>query len=535
MSTHNTHHGKKAVHVKWAGKTIALGTFPTAEADDKCARAKALTRAWRSTMRPKPTREWVMLELERLDVRVVSGRVTQKDPSTSESDNDDDQNHSGPPRGSSKKNLQQQQGLGVSLGISSADQGLLNQHHQHSIATSLLNVADLTQGNDRRNSMTSMDSGFFFNRAGSLGLGPNFNHNMNGSQGGDQNTAVDEKGISNDARIPSVRPYVGGGAAAAYEATREDYYRKVAEQQKSQNKDGGAAGGGNDPAVKALTGSRGSIGGLSNNAGALGSLNQIGAGVGGMNQQMNLPLNLPTNAGKHYEMLKLHHMNLLNEIQETTLMMNLYQQQHFQQLQHEQLSKSRLVDQQSLSRNQHILPGAGSLNQDGINVSNQRGGSGSLDDGSLGLGSMGQQNSRSQVGANIGNDTGSHRPRSSGNNSRGSNSINSINNNPEDVISETIIENAPNETASNVMINNTSSITENYTNNQSLSPTSDFLTSGNNAMSNSQSNDEISSTGNASTHEEKLNRIKDEIAERQRMVDELERMESKQKGPKIEV
>eukprot|EP00594_Rhizosolenia_setigera_P015622 CAMPEP_0178962080 /NCGR_PEP_ID=MMETSP0789-20121207/14127_1 /TAXON_ID=3005 /ORGANISM="Rhizosolenia setigera, Strain CCMP 1694" /LENGTH=54 /DNA_ID=CAMNT_0020646113 /DNA_START=179 /DNA_END=339 /DNA_ORIENTATION=- len=30
---------KKAVHVKWAGKTIALGTFPHAEADEKCARA----------------------------------------------------------------------------------------------------------------------------------------------------------------------------------------------------------------------------------------------------------------------------------------------------------------------------------------------------------------------------------------------------------------------------------------------------------------------------------------------------------------
>jgi len=39
--------GKKAVHVKWAGKTIALGTFPSGEADEKCARAKALTRAWR--------------------------------------------------------------------------------------------------------------------------------------------------------------------------------------------------------------------------------------------------------------------------------------------------------------------------------------------------------------------------------------------------------------------------------------------------------------------------------------------------------
>ncbi|EJK70919.1 hypothetical protein THAOC_07683, partial [Thalassiosira oceanica] len=75
--------GKKAVHVKvrqlevpedssaaeagpWSGKTIALGTFPHHEAEEKCARAKALTRAWRSTMRPKPSREWVMLELERL-------------------------------------------------------------------------------------------------------------------------------------------------------------------------------------------------------------------------------------------------------------------------------------------------------------------------------------------------------------------------------------------------------------------------------------------------------------------------------------
>jgi hypothetical protein len=63
--------------LQWAGKTIALGTFPSAEADEKCARAKALTRAWRSTMRPKPTREWVMAELERIGVRVVSGRLTR--------------------------------------------------------------------------------------------------------------------------------------------------------------------------------------------------------------------------------------------------------------------------------------------------------------------------------------------------------------------------------------------------------------------------------------------------------------------------
>ena len=64
--------------MKWAGKTIALGTFPSAEADEKCARAKALTRAWRSTIRPKPTRDWVMAELERLGVRIVSGKLGRK-------------------------------------------------------------------------------------------------------------------------------------------------------------------------------------------------------------------------------------------------------------------------------------------------------------------------------------------------------------------------------------------------------------------------------------------------------------------------
>ncbi len=82
---------KKAVHVKWAGKTIALGTFPSAEADEKCARAKALTRAWRSTMRPKPTRDWVMNELERLGVRIVSGKLGRK------AEDDDDEGARGTP------------------------------------------------------------------------------------------------------------------------------------------------------------------------------------------------------------------------------------------------------------------------------------------------------------------------------------------------------------------------------------------------------------------------------------------------------
>jgi hypothetical protein len=33
---------------------------------------------------------------------------------------------------------------------------------------------------------------------------------------------------------------------------------------------------------------------------------------------------------RHYEMLKLHHMNLLQELHETTMMMNMYQQQQLQ-------------------------------------------------------------------------------------------------------------------------------------------------------------------------------------------------------------
>ena len=51
----------------------------------------------------------------------------------------------------------------------------------------------------------------------------------------------------------------------------------------------------------------------------------------------NMPaFGLSVNPNQHYEMLKLHHMNLLNEIQETTLMMNLYQQQQLQQQQQQQ-------------------------------------------------------------------------------------------------------------------------------------------------------------------------------------------------------
>lgn len=66
--------GRRAAHVKWDGKTIALGTFSAAEAVDKCERAKSLTKKWRATMVPKPDVEWVKKALERLNIRVVNDR-----------------------------------------------------------------------------------------------------------------------------------------------------------------------------------------------------------------------------------------------------------------------------------------------------------------------------------------------------------------------------------------------------------------------------------------------------------------------------
>lgn len=63
-----------AAHVKWDGKTIALGTFSVREAAEKCNRAKALTKEWRETMVPKPNVDWVKATLEKLHIRAVNDR-----------------------------------------------------------------------------------------------------------------------------------------------------------------------------------------------------------------------------------------------------------------------------------------------------------------------------------------------------------------------------------------------------------------------------------------------------------------------------
>jgi type II secretory pathway pseudopilin PulG len=76
-------------------------------------------------------------------------------------------------------------------------------------------------------------------------------------------------------------------------------------------------------------------------------------------------------------MLKLHHMNLLNEIQETTLMMNLYQQQQLQQQQQQLQAQANAEMANDPSLAMMIQGGAGGLEMFAGQLSQR---------GSLGLG-----------------------------------------------------------------------------------------------------------------------------------------------------
>jgi len=164
---------------------------------------------------------------------------------------------------------------------------------------------------------------------------------------------------SGDPTMPPHRPFVGGGSAAAYEASRHYHFsQKNAEQQRRAS----------------------SLG--------LGNISGVG---------------LPENSNQHYEMLKLHHMNLLNEIQETTLMMNLYQQQQLQQQLQQQGGSNQMggnADMTMLLRQQQQQQNGAGNQQNGVanpqNVMDQNfGGTGQR--GSLGLGPMGNFNPQQQM------------------------------------------------------------------------------------------------------------------------------------------
>ena len=217
-----------------------------------------------------------MLELERLGVRVVSGRLGRK------AGEEGDDGSAGPP---DKKGM-----------VAAPNQGQMNP-----------GMAGLGGGMPRNNSMgwgsdADLTNLIASRRNSSIGLSM-----MNDTMGrrGSLSSLGQIIGLDGDPTMPPHRPFVGGGAAAAFEAARHDHFtQKSAEQQRRAS----------------------SLG--------LGSLG--GGGMSGMGMSVN--------PNQHYEMLKLHHMNLLNEIQETTLMMNLYQQQQLQQ-QQQQLQQQASSDQ----------------------------------------------------------------------------------------------------------------------------------------------------------------------------------------------
>lgn len=299
----NAMNGKKAVHVKWAGKTIALGTFAIADADEKCARAKALTRAWRSTMRPKPSREWVMLELERLQIRAVTGK--NANPGGGGQGKDTGSAGGGSDDGGSVDNKAGMMGMGIGMGMGmSGGNGTMMQG----------GGLDLMQGG---------------------GGGGNMIHKLNGMNGG---------GGSMNGNGPQHGPLGGGGggsSSGAYEAGCGDSYANnnsngnnnamgpigvgvgVKDNNNNNGMGAGGMGMGGGQVRRRLSGIQNSLGGGM----GMNGMNSMG---GGGNDTMP---NMGANPSQHYEMLKLHHMNLLNEIQETTLMMNLYQQQMMQQQQ----------------------------------------------------------------------------------------------------------------------------------------------------------------------------------------------------------
>jgi hypothetical protein len=253
-----------------------------------------------------------MLELERLNVRVVSGRAVKEEEYAN------------------------QEGMGRMPNSTNPDA------RRGSITASLLNAADLARANN--GGEWNGDNGMGGFDVSSMPQGGN---SLSNQMMGDLS--------SKDDNVPPHRPLVGAGSAAAYEAARAEHYRELAEK---KNKDQGS------------TSSNAMENGIMSNAMEVMQSGSLGSG---MQQGLGGP---SINANQHYEMLKLHHMNLLNEIQETTLMMNIYQQQQLQQQQQQQMQQQQMKEQQQMQQIQNS-PYGGNQQNHMSQLSEQRGSSSS--------------------------------------------------------------------------------------------------------------------------------------------------------------
>lgn len=356
-------------------------------------------------MRPKPTREWVMQELERLQVRVVSGRVGRNSGEGGGGGGGGERGRDmdGYPRddGGLISSLQ----IGPqdsSAHLSRTDQRSLGVNRRGSITDTLLTVAGaernmsigLGGGGSMRDSMgwssmmggssgdpmlesmwqqphrnSSMNltrslllsdqyydgSNRHSDRAFSLGMmgggGSNYGSYLgsstlndeypisspggriegpNGKGGGGSGSNRDvgssrRKSSSPSSPSPPIapphRPLVGGGSAAAYEAAREEHYRQLAEKKKKEAVESNKNIDKNSNDVAAMNGNERSFHSTNNHSRNLHNPDMMGVGPPGSGP------GLSASARQHYEMLKLHHMNLMNEIRETSMMINLYEQQ----------------------------------------------------------------------------------------------------------------------------------------------------------------------------------------------------------------
>lgn len=265
--------GRKAAHVKWDGKTIALGTFCAAEAAEKCERAKALTKEWRATMVPKPDVKWVKQALERLGIRVVNDRPGRRKKEQVIKEREEKQ----------KRKLMSSAGDQLYMAASgrgfpaasSVDQSASSQVASASGGYSLMaGLPDSATNPSSLGFPSSLPGSNFPNIANSS------SHQM-------------QRRLSNDIASFSRRLSNDRSAFNANTMGYDEFSRSSFQGLPSQ-----------------------------------------GQGITGMNNPMsNLSHELghvPSPSRRHYQVLKEHHDNLLKELQQTTYMMEMYQNCNFE-------------------------------------------------------------------------------------------------------------------------------------------------------------------------------------------------------------
>lgn len=278
---------RRAAHVKWDGKTIALGTFSAQEAAEKCDRAKTLTKKWRTTMIPKPDVEWVKSTLERLNIRVVNDRPgRRKKRNINEVESKTKSTSSSPPSQQNLLNLAQ-----------SRDQAVRNSHNSINL-----------------NNMNAEANYHAFGR----------DVNSSFSTSGRENT-----GLSMGEIFSNSSSHYGGNSQqrdltnSVLSSLPTNVYNNVSKTRTANQN--------SLPTTNTIQIDDSTI----MDQRSMTSQQQLASMVFGSSQ--------------HYKVLKEHHTNLLKELQETTTLMNMYHQNSTQQ-NIDSLSAARMRNRDSLDQ-----------------------------------------------------------------------------------------------------------------------------------------------------------------------------------------